>query len=189
MSQLHAAAEYKKERWPRILNPLMIMNSRSLNSYHLRLELLHHICSLFVLAGVPSLGHYRLTYQKSQREHESCTKTSSDSPRPLKRQKITIDINLPSRSMGERHWAPLGISQARLQQRERGEIWGGRGGTGGALWHLSKDVYVNSEWPTVEGSQWLYRWWNGKGMKALLMICNPLKVISLEMRAILRLFH
>lgn len=148
----------KKERRPRILNPFMIMNSRSLNSYHLGLQLLHNICiCLFVLAGVPGHGHYRLTDQKSQREHESRTKTSSDSPRPLKRQKITIDINLPSRSMRERRWAPLGISQARLQQGERGEIWGGWGGMGGAAWRLSKDVYVNSEWPTVEGSRWLYR--------------------------------
>lgn len=157
MSPLRAAAEYKKEgdhefwirSWLWTQGPWTCI-IKACSSFI--------ICVLlFVLAGVPSHGHYRLTYQKSQREHESCTKTSSDSPRPLKRQKITIDINLPGWSMRERRWAPLGISQARLQQRERGEIWGGRWGTGGAAWHLSKDVYVNSEWPPVEGSRWLYR--------------------------------
>lgn len=50
---------------------------------------------------------------------------------------------------------------------------------GGTLWHLSKDVYVNFEWPSGGGLPETVSLMKWKGMKALLMICNLLKVISL----------
>lgn len=54
-----------------------------------------------------------------------------------------------------------------------------KGGAGQIVWHMSKDVYVNSECPSSRGLPVSVSLMKLNREKALLMICNLRWVISL----------
>lgn len=177
-------AEHKKRKdnhnypFTTRMNPFILVSvcSRSLISHHRNMQLLHSVSAFFIFNLVSQTV---VVSSWLQREHKRRDKTSWLPAATEKAKKITIDINLPRQSMREQSCSSCWNITVSFTTKREAETGSGRGGTGGMFGHMSKDVYVNSEWPDSRGlplTVLLMKW---KGADALLMISYLLKVISL----------